>query len=207
MNTPDLLEQGIAALGIAVTQPQKEALLHYLSLLAKWNRVYNLTAVREASQMVSHHLLDSLAVLPHLPCKRLLDVGSGGGLPGIVLAIMRQDLQVVSVEAVDKKCSFQTQVKIALGLKNFTVKHARVENLGDDQGYDGIISRAFSDLAQFASLTQALVATKGYLYAMKGVYPLDEIARLPEGFAVDRVIKLEVPGLGAERHLVIIQRH
>lgn len=207
MSAADQLDHGLAALGIAASPQQREALLHYLALLAKWNRVYNLTAVREQSQMVSHHLLDSLAVLPHLTCTRLLDVGSGGGLPGVVIAIMRPEVQVLSVEAVDKKCSFQTQVKIALGLENFQVKHARIENCHDSEGYDGIISRAFSELHQFASLTAHLLATKGYLYAMKGVYPSDEIAALPEGFIVDRVIKLEVPQLDAERHLVIIQRH
>ena len=207
MSAANQLERGLVALGISATEQQKTALLGYLALLAKWNRVYNLTAVRDEAQMVSHHLLDSLAVLPHLSCGRLLDVGSGGGLPGVVIAIMRQDLQVVSVEAVDKKCSFQTQAKIELGLKNFTVKHARIENVQDEYGFDGVISRAFSEINLFANCTQHLLATKGYLYAMKGVYPLDEIANLPEGFAVDRVIKLEVPELDAARHLVIIQRH
>ena len=207
MSAAGQLERGLVALGIPATEQQKSALLGYLALLAKWNRVYNLTAVRDEAQMVSHHLLDSLAVLPHLPCSRLLDVGSGGGLPGIVIAIMRPELQVVSVEAVDKKCSFQTQAKIELELKNFTVKHARIENVQDEYGFDGVISRAFSEINLFANCTQHLLATKGYLYAMKGVYPLDEIANLPEGFAVDRVIKLEVPELDAARHLVIIQRH
>lgn len=200
------LDQGLEALGLTASAAQRDALLSYLALLAKWNRTYNLTALRDERKMVSHHLLDSLAVLPHLACTRLLDVGSGGGLPGVVLAIMRPELEVVSVETVDKKCRFQTQAKIELGLKNFSVKHARVENLADAQGFDGIISRAFSELALFVQLTRHLVTTKGYLYAMKGVYPLDEIAGVPADFSVERVLELKVPELEAARHLVILHR-
>ena len=206
MSAARQLEYGLAKLGITATQAQQAALLSYLQLLAKWNRVYNLTALRDERLMVSHHLIDSLAVLPHIQCARLADVGSGGGLPGVVLAIMRPDLEVVSIEAVDKKCSFQTQVKIELGLKNFHVKHARIECVCDDKGFDGIISRAFSDVAQFATLSAHLLATKGYLYAMKGVYPLDEISNLPAPFFVEQVIQLEVPDVDAARHLLIINR-
>lgn len=200
------LERGLRLLGLEASAAQVEALLAYLVLLAKWNRVYNLTAVRDSQDMVSHHLLDSLAVLPHLTCARLADIGSGAGLPGIPLAIMRPQMEVVSIETVDKKCAFQTQARIALGLKNFSTRHVRVEDLRDDGAYDGVISRAFSEISQFVKLSGHLLSTEGYLYAMKGVYPLDEIASLPAGFEVERVIQLEVPDLAAARHLVLIHR-
>jgi 16S rRNA (guanine527-N7)-methyltransferase len=206
MSAPQQLARGLHALGIEASETQQHALLAYLALLAKWNRVYNLTAIREEALMVTHHLLDALAVLSHVACSRLLDVGSGAGLPGIVLAIMRPDLEVVSVEAVDKKCSFQMQAKAELGLKNFQVRHARIEQLAEAPAFDGIISRAFSELECFVAVSQHLLATKGYLYAMKGVYPSAEIEKLPEAFVVDRVIQLEVPELHAARHLLIIQR-
>ncbi|MBK7847043.1 MAG: 16S rRNA (guanine(527)-N(7))-methyltransferase RsmG [Zoogloea sp.] len=204
------LEKGIAALDLALPADSAERLLAFGRLLIKWNKVYNLTAIRDEGQLITHHLLDSLSVLPHLGgVTRLVDVGSGGGLPGIVLALCRPDLQVDSVETVQKKSTFQNQAKIELKLANFRAHHARIEAWQPTytpEAPDGIISRAFSDLADFVNLTAHLVGPHTRLLAMKGVYPEDEIARLPAGFRLEQAIRLSVPGLDAERHLLIVKR-
>lgn len=205
------LAAGLAALGLVLPQETVERLLGFGELLLKWNRVYNLTALREPHELVTHHLLDSLAVLPHLArVERLADIGSGGGLPGIPLAIVRSGLLVSSVEAVNKKASFQQQAKIELGLGSFSVLNRRVETLAAAELPGGaaevVISRAFSSLADFVRLAGHLVAERGALYAMKGQRPDEEIGRLPAGWAVDAVHPLPVPGLAAERHLVVIRR-
>ena len=173
--------------------------------------MYNLTAIRDEAQVVTHHLLDSLSVLPHLAgITRLVDVGSGGGLPGVVLAICRPELQVDSVETVQKKATFQNQARIELKLANFRAHHARIENWQPayfaEQPVDGIVSRAFADLADFVNLTAHLAGPETRILAMKGVYPADEIARIPAGFALERSTPLTVPGLDAERHLIIVKR-
>ena len=206
------LADGLRALGLnqAIDAAMQERLLAFAALLLKWNKVYNLTALRTPEQVLSHHLLDSLAVLPHLPAGEgvLVDVGSGGGLPGIVLAIVRPALAVVSVEAVSKKVSFQQQVKIELGLANFTPRAARIEQvtraelpLAADDAPLWVISRAFASLADFVRLAGHL-AQPGALLAMKGVLPDDEIAALPGGWQVADSWPLQVPGLDAERHLL-----
>ncbi|MBS0356615.1 MAG: 16S rRNA (guanine(527)-N(7))-methyltransferase RsmG [Proteobacteria bacterium] len=204
------LEQGIAALGLDLPADAPQKLLAFGQLLIKWNKVYNLTAIRDEAQVVTHHLLDSLSVLPQLDgISRLVDVGSGGGLPGVVLAICRPDLQVDSVETVQKKSTFQNQARIELKLNNFRAHHARIENWQPayaPDAPDGIISRAFADLADFVNLTAHLAGPQTRILAMKGVYPEDEIARIPEGFAMERSAKLQVPGLDAERHLIIVKR-
>jgi 16S rRNA (guanine527-N7)-methyltransferase len=205
------LDNGLAALGVSLSEQARARLLAFAALLAKWNRVYNLTSIRDAQQVVTHHLLDSLAVLPHLGgIARLADVGSGGGLPGIPLAIAagecRPDLAVTSIETVHKKAAFQQQAKIELGLANFTVINERVENVRPEPPFEAVISRAFSELADFAGLTAHLLAPGGRLLAMKGVYPREEIARLPASFRVVEARPLTVPGLGAERHLIILER-
>jgi 16S rRNA (guanine527-N7)-methyltransferase len=202
---------GLAALGLALPREVVERLLAFGELLLKWNRVYNLTALREPHELVTHHLLDSLAVLPHLArVERLADIGSGGGLPGIPLAIVRSGLVVSSVEAVNKKASFQQQAKIELGLGNFSALNRRVETLTAAELPGGaaevVISRAFSSLADFVRLAGHLVAEQGALYAMKGQRPDEEIGQLPAGWAVDAVHPLAVPGLAAERHLVMLRR-
>ena len=207
----DELAAGLAQLGLVLPQETVERLLAFGELLLKWNRVYNLTALREPPELVTHHLLDSLAVLPHLGrVERLADIGSGGGLPGIPLAIVRSGLVVSSVEAVNKKASFQQQAKIELGLGNFGVLNRRVETLAAAELPGGaaevVISRAFSSLADFVRLAGHLVAEGGALYAMKGQRPDEEIGQLPAGWAVDAVHPLAVPGLAAERHLVVIRR-
>ena len=214
---PELL-RGAEALGCALDEAQADRLLGYLDLMARWNKVYNLTALRDPAQMLTHHLLDSLAVVAPLRRHRaqapgadtLLDVGSGGGLPGVVLAICRPDLQVDSVETVQKKATFQNQAKIELKLPNFRAHHARIENWQPayfaEQPVDGIVSRAFADLADFVNLTAHLAGPETRILAMKGVYPADEIARIPAGFALERSTPLTVPGLDAERHLIIVKR-
>lgn len=197
------LQQGIAALGLTLPAGSAERLAAYLGLLAKWNRVYNLTAVRRESEMVTHHLLDSLAVLPHLgDVRTLADVGSGAGLPGIPLAIADPDLQVTSIESNEKKATFQQQAKIELALPNLQVRRSRAEEVAG--GFDAVISRAFAELAEFVRVAGALAPR---LYAMKGLYPQDEIARLPAGWQVIDAKKLAVPGLAAARHLIVIGRN
>ena len=197
------LADGLAELGIALPDAVQRQLLAFRDLLLKWNKTYNLTALRDPDQAISHHLLDSLAILPHVGSGPLLDVGSGGGLPGIPLAIARPELAVAMVDTVQKKASFLQQASIELGLKNVTVHHARVEEM---QGqYAQISSRAFADLGLFVSLTRHLLAPGGRWLAMKGVRPDDEIAALPADIAVEAIISLTVPGLEAERHLIILK--
>jgi len=204
MNPVEQLAQGIAALGLPVAPGVQQKLLDYLALIGKWNRVYNLTAVRELGQMVSHHLLDSLAVAPHLDGHTLLDVGSGAGLPGIPLALVRPQWQVTLLEANHKKAAFLQQAVIELGLANAAVVRERVESFRPAQTFDVVISRAFADLAEFIALAGRHVGEDGVLAAMKGVYPQEELDRLPAGFRLLDVVPLAVPGLDAERHLVLL---
>lgn len=189
-------------LGLDLGAEAQNKLLAYVTLLHKWNKVYNLTAIRDSQQMVSHHLLDSLAVLPFLTGGRWLDVGCGAGLPGIVLAVAQPDWQFTLLDSNSKKTSFVQQAIIELGLKNATVHCARVEEWQPTEKFDGIISRAFTQLADFLRITRHLMAPGGYWAAMKGA-PEHELAGLPEGCRVDRVIPLQVPGLRAARSLVI----
>jgi 16S rRNA (guanine527-N7)-methyltransferase len=196
------LAEGILKLGLALPPGAEEKLEAYLALLAKWNRVYNLTAIRDADQMVTHHLLDSLAVLPHLGAARtMVDVGSGGGLPGLTLAICRPDLQLTSVEASQKKAAFQQQAKIELGLDNVSIHCGRIEAITGT--FDAAISRAFAELADFIRLTGHLTRR---LLAMKGAYPEAELGRLPTGWRLADTVKLDVPGLDAERHLIVLEK-
>lgn len=205
------LDAGIAALGLALPPAAVDRLMAFGELLLKWNKVYNLTAIRDPRELVTHHLLDSLAVLPWLtPVARLADIGSGGGLPGIVLALVRPELVVSSIETVGKKASFQQQARIELGLDNLVVLNQRVEQVDPATlrggAPDGVISRAFSSVADFVRLSGHLVAPDGALYAMKGVYPAAELAALPAGWALAAAHALTVPGLGAERHLLVLRR-
>nr|MBL8411072.1 16S rRNA (guanine(527)-N(7))-methyltransferase RsmG [Dechloromonas sp.] len=197
------LAAGLAELGIELSAEQQDKLLAFRDLLLKWNKTYNLTALRDPEQAISHHLLDSLAILPHIGDGPLLDVGSGGGLPGIPLAIARPELSVSMVDAVQKKATFLQQAAIQLGLKNVSAHHARVEQMSGQ--YAQISSRAFAELKLFVELTRHLLAPGGRWLAMKGVRPDDEIAVLPTGIVVDRIIPLHVPGLDAERHLIILK--
>lgn len=194
------LAAGLAELGLDLPADAQAKLLAFRDLLLKWNKTYNLTALRDPAQAISHHLLDSLAILPHLGDGPLLDVGSGGGLPAIPLAIARPELAISMVDTVQKKATFLRQAAIELGLGNVTVHHARVEEM---QGqYAQISSRAFAEIALFVKLTRHLLAPDGQWLAMKGIQPDDEISALPTGIAVAQIIPLHVPGLDAERHLI-----
>ena len=197
------LATGLAEMGLALPENAQAQLMAFSDLLLKWNRTYNLTALRDPAQVVSHHLLDSLVVLPYVADMPLLDVGSGGGLPGIPLAIARPALTVRMVDTVQKKTTFLQQAAIQLGLKNVAVEHARVENLHGQ--YAQISSRAFAELKLFVDLTRHLLAPGGRWLAMKGVRPDDEIAALPADVVVEQIIPLHVPGLDAERHLIILK--
>ena len=204
----DDLARGIAALGVPVGAAQQAQLLAYVALLDKWNRTYNLTAIREPERMVTHHLLDALAVLPHLPARaglRVLDVGSGGGVPGLPLAIARPDWRVVLVDTSHKKVAFLTQAALELGLANVEPHATRVEDLVSAAPFDVVISRAFSDLATFATASARHLAPHGILVAMKGVHPDEELAELPAQFVVVAKPALAVPGLDAARHLIVMR--
>lgn len=198
------LQQGLLGLGLALPPAAQQKLLAYATLLYKWNKTYSLTALREQDKAVSHHLLDSLAVLPHVGSGPLLDVGSGGGMPGIPLAIARPDVRVSLVDSNSKKAAFLQQAAIELALPNISVHCGRVEQYHPSQGFSAITSRAFSELADFVRLTRHLLAVDGRWLAMKGLWPHDEIARLPPAVAVDAVHRLAVPGVDAERHLVLM---
>ena len=206
MNAPiDTLRQGAAALGLALSDIQAEQLLSYGTLMLKWNKVYNLTALRDTASVLTHHLLDSLAAVPALQREwagegKLLDVGSGGGLPGVVIAIMRPDLQVSCLDAVAKKAAFVQQVAAELELPNLRGLHARVESLAGS--YEVISSRAFASLPDFFDGSAHLLAPGGVWLAMKGKVPTEELAVLPAGIAVFHVEQLTVPGLDAERCIV-----
>jgi 16S rRNA (guanine527-N7)-methyltransferase len=205
MNAPQPLRRGLLALGVASSDEQIARLERYLALLEKWNRVYNLTAIREPERMVTHHLLDSLAILSHVRGPRVLDVGSGAGLPGIPLAIASPTLAVTLLDSSDKKTAFLRQAVADLGLANATVVTARVESWETDARFDTIVSRAFADLGEFVSAAARLLAPGGTIAAMKGVQPHEEIERLPTGVRVRQVVKLDVPLLDAERHLVLVE--
>lgn len=202
-----LLKDGVQELSLQLTEAQCDRLLDFVSLLQKWNGVYNLTAVRELTLMMKQHLLDSLATLPAFEgVHRVLDVGSGGGLPGMVLAIARPDMQVSLIDTVQKKTAFLTQVKSELSLSNVTVHNGRVEQLEDTEKFDAITSRAFSDLADFIRLSEHLLKINGTFIAMKGAIPEVEIAQLPTGWKVKEIVSLKVPGMDAERHLILMNR-
>jgi 16S rRNA (guanine527-N7)-methyltransferase len=201
----DTLRAGAAALGVALTDHQGEQLLAYGTLMLKWNKVYNLTAVRDPAGVMTHHLLDSLAAVAPLQREwagkgKLLDVGSGGGLPGVVIAIMRPDIEVSCLDAVAKKAAFVQQVAVELELPNLRGLHARVESLSGS--YEVVSSRAFASLPDFFNGSVHLLAPGGVWLAMKGKVPSDELAVLPEGVAVFHVEQLTVPGLNAERCIV-----
>ena len=200
------LEQGVEKLGLRLPPAAEEKLLDYLALLQKWNRVYSLTAIRDASKSVSHHLLDSLAVVPHLTGDKVLDVGSGPGLPGIPVAIARPDWNVTLLDSNHKKAAFLTQAVAELNITNADVRRERVEQWRPPIAFEVVISRAFSELADFVRLAGHLLAPEGRLAAMKGLYPYEEIAQMPEGYRVDRVVPLTVPGVEGERHLVMIEK-
>ena len=209
------LRQGLVGLGLALSDAQVQQLLDYLDLVQKWTKVYNLTAVRDPAEMLTHHLLDSLAVIAPLDQQletlglahkavRLLDVGSGAGLPGIVIAVCRPDITVHCVDTVAKKAAFIQQVAVSLKLPNLRGLHARVESLTEP--YDVVSSRAFASLVDFTIWSGGALAGQGVWMAMKGKHPADEIAVLPASVEVFHVEQLKVPGLDAERCIVWVRR-
>jgi len=204
----DKLAAGVRALGVVLPDGARAKLDAYVALLAKWNRTYNLTAIREPERMVTHHLLDALAVLPHLPPRaqlRVLDVGAGGGVPGIPLAIARPQWTVALVDSSHKKATFLTQAAAELRLSNVTAAATRVEDYAPAAPFDVVISRAFADLRTFAETSARHLAHDGLLVAMKGVHPDEEIAELPEDIFVIAAPRLDVPGLDAARHLIVMR--
>ncbi len=205
MKRRSLLTQGAAALDLPLPADAQGRLLCYLELLERWNRVFNLTAVRDPERMVTAHLLDCLAVVPHLPPGTLADVGSGAGLPGIPLAVARPESRITLVETNQKKVAFLRQTVAELGLGNVTLYDGRVEDWDSAEIRDAVISRAFSPLGEFLRLTETRVVPGGTWLAMKGTHPQQELEKIPQGYEVE-VIPLRVPGLQAERHLVKLKR-
>ena len=206
MSLESQLGQGLAAMGTPLPEGAIDRLAQYLRLLEKWNRVHNLTAIREPEQMVTLHVLDSLSILPYVASARsLVDVGTGAGLPGIPLALARPDLSVTLLDSSHKKATFLEQARLELKLENIAVACERVERWHPQAKFDAVVSRAFAELADFVQGARHLVAPEGTLLAMKGVHPFEEIARLPASCRLDRVVELSVPTLEAKRHLVLLK--
>lgn len=203
---PGQLRDGLARMNLGLSGDQQAQLLAFLALLDKWNRAYNLTAVRDPQVMVSRQLLDSLSLLPEVTTDRLLDVGAGGGLPGIPLAIARPDLHVTLLDSNGKKTRFLNQCVLELGLGNVSVIHGRAEDCRPDEPFLQISSRAFTALPNLVAWCGPLLADGGAFLAMKGQYPDDEVAALPAGWQVESSKPLAVPGSDGERHLLIVTR-
>jgi 16S rRNA (guanine527-N7)-methyltransferase len=200
------LETGLDALGLSLAAPARSSLLEYCDLLIKWNHTFNLTAIDDPEQIISHHLLDSLAILPHLPDGRVIDVGTGAGLPGIPLAIARPQQNFVLLDSNGKKTRFLVQAVGQLGLENVEIVNQRVEDFRPAELFGVIVSRAFSSLRQFLVDCDHLLSPEGQFLAMKGKYPADELHQLPPGFQLVSSTELKVPGLNAERHLLMLRR-
>lgn len=202
MELDRLLARGLEESGLQLGADARAQLLEYVALLVKWNRVYNLTSVRKPQDMLTRHILDSLVVLPHVKGPRILDVGTGAGLPGLVLAIARPEWQVVLLDSSNKKLRFVRQAITDLDLDNATVEHVRIEEYQPAQLFDTLISRAFSSLDEMHKHCARLAAPGGRILAMKGIYPLAEIESLPDRGVVVAAHALTVPGLDAQRHLL-----
>ncbi|MCW8825308.1 MAG: 16S rRNA (guanine(527)-N(7))-methyltransferase RsmG [Gammaproteobacteria bacterium] len=203
----ETLADGVAQLGIDLSEAQQNRLLDYLDLLIKWNRVYNLTAISDHQSGVVRHLLDSLAVAPHIDGEQLLDVGSGGGLPGIPLAICFPEKKFTLLDSNSKKTRFLVQAKGELGLNNLNVVHSRIEEFRPKRPFDTILSRAFASLKDIITLTAHLLDEEGRVVAMKGQIDSAEVAEIPQSYQIEKMVELSVPGLEQEqRHLLIIKR-
>jgi 16S rRNA (guanine527-N7)-methyltransferase len=203
MKPEKMLRQGLLDMGIDLPAPAQEKLLAFLALLEKWNRSYNLTAVRDPEQMVPRHLLDSLTVLPYLQGARVLDIGTGPGLPGIPLALARPDLAFSLLDSNAKKTRFATQAMHELGLKNVVIVQERVEKFHPETKFDTLIARAFASIPDMLAASRHLCAAHGRFLVMKGVFPQEELAAVADGYRAE-VRALHIPGLDAARHLVIL---
>ncbi|SFF17973.1 16S rRNA m(7)G-527 methyltransferase [Phytobacter palmae] len=191
--------------GISLTDHQKNQLVAYVEMLHKWNKAYNLTSVRDPNEMLIRHILDSIVVAPHLQGERFIDVGTGPGLPGIPLSIVLPDAHFILLDSLGKRVRFLRQVQHELHLTNITPVQSRVEDFPAEPPFDGVISRAFASLNDMVDWCQHLPGTQGKFYALKGLIPNDEMATLPGEFSVESVIKLDVPHLEGDRHLVVIK--
>lgn len=200
------LKKGINKLGLELNDHQIDQLISYLNLLIKWNKAYNLTAVRDPLEMVNRHLIDSLSIVPYIKGKRIIDVGSGPGLPGIPMAICYPELPVTTLDSNGKKTRFQLQVKTELSLENLTIVNDRVENC-EFEPFDQVISRAFASIEDMIKWTHQLCSKEGVFLAMKGLYPEDELSALPDGFELKTCHRLQVPETDGERHLLVLGRH
>lgn len=197
------LDAGLTELSLCLSQAQKDQLTEYLALLLKWNTAFNLSGVKDASEMLSRHILDSLTLVPYMEGNRILDVGTGPGLPGVPLAICYPDKHFDLLDSNGKKSRFVFQAKLQLGLDNVTSQNVRIERYAPDTAIDVIVSRAFSSLRDFVELTKHLVQPgRTRLVAMKGLYPQEELASLPKGFVVNKAQKVAVPGYTGERHII-----
>ncbi|CAI1048131.1 Ribosomal RNA small subunit methyltransferase G [Serratia quinivorans] len=200
------LDSLLKAAGITLPDQQKQQLLGYVGMLDKWNKAYNLTSVRDPQQMLVRHILDSIVVNPHLQGNRFIDVGTGPGLPGIPLAIVRPDSHFTLLDSLGKRVRFLRQVQHELGLTNVEPVQSRVEEFPAEPPFDGVISRAFASLQDMLSWCHHLPAKgQGHFYALKGVRPDEELTQLPEGIELESVVRLQVPELEGERHLVILK--
>ncbi|HCW7017685.1 TPA: 16S rRNA (guanine(527)-N(7))-methyltransferase RsmG [Citrobacter farmeri] len=199
------LSRLLADAGISLTDHQKNQLIAYVEMLHKWNKAYNLTSVRDPNEMLVRHILDSIIVAPHLRGERFIDVGTGPGLPGIPLSIVRPQAHFTLLDSLGKRVRFLRQVQHELKLDNITPVQSRVEEFPAEPPFDGVISRAFASLNDMVSWCHHLPGEKGRFYALKGQLPEDEIASLPAEFCVESVVRLQVPHLEGERHLVVIR--
>ena len=202
----DSIQKGAQQMGAVLSDDIIQTLVRYLVMLEKWNKAYNLTAIRDVEQMISLHLLDSLATLPYITGKHIIDVGTGPGLPGMVLAICCPEKCFTLLDSNGKKTRFLTQVKMELGIHNVTVENERVEKHHRQGEYDHVISRAFASLQDMIQWTLPLPSKRGNFLAMKGVYPSEEIAALPKEVDLVSVEPLNVPNIQAERHMVVMTR-
>ncbi|RUO34098.1 16S rRNA (guanine(527)-N(7))-methyltransferase RsmG [Aliidiomarina soli] len=201
------LQQLLATTSLAVSEAQQSQLVELVLLLNKWNQAYNLTSVRDPEAMLVRHIMDSVVVSPYLQGERIVDVGTGPGLPGLPLAILNPDKEFVLVDSLGKRINFIRQVVHQLGLKNVTAVHSRVENYEPDQGFSSVISRAFASLADMLSWCHHLPSAEGSFIALKGQLDEDELTAVPAEFTVESKVRLNVPELEAERHLVVIRQH
>lgn len=199
------LSQGLTTLGLELSAEVQGQLLHFIQLLAKWNKAYNLTAVRDPAEMVTKHLLDSLAISPYLQRGEIIDIGTGPGLPGIPLALLRPDDQFTLLDSNSKKTRFVTQAVMELGIRNVTVVQSRAEAYQPAHPFDVVIARAFAGISELLRRVQHLCAAGTRVIAMKGQYPEDEMEGWPAGFRCESIEKITIPGLQAERHVVLIR--